>query len=288
MFERTDFTSAIPETSPYVKLVRRLGETLVVRDVMVQPTSIRYVKPGDRTRANQLVEENRYSVVPVSEDGITFPSVFLTERQPGSDRRVIAERPTSISDYIPDSTPLAEAFFLFDSREWYFTLRNNRVSGLMTYWAFNSREFGVQLYVGLSRVEELARNALAEDGCGLTDESGLNLSSETLTKTQARKGTTWEENGGNRFVDELDFHEILDSLCQHAPWRTFLNKKYGKTVSDSGYKKLCSFTTLRNSVMHGRVLFPTYAKFRKYLPRIVNLGNVIVLLDEYRMLQGNG
>src|ERR1019366_6535758 len=81
-----------------------------------------------------------------SQDGETFGAVFLTEHPPNSDRTITEMRMTSVSDHVPDSTPLAEAFYLFDVREWYFTLRRNRVSGLITYWIFNSREFRVQLY----------------------------------------------------------------------------------------------------------------------------------------------
>lgn len=55
MFERIEFPFAIPDTNSYVKLVRKLGETFVVRDVMVQLPLIRYVKPGDITLANQPV-----------------------------------------------------------------------------------------------------------------------------------------------------------------------------------------------------------------------------------------
>ena len=142
----------------------------MVRDVMVQLPQIEYVGPGDEAAASRLVGEKRYSVVPVSDDGKTFNSVFCTVHEANDPRRITRKQQTSISDHIPDSTPLADAFSLFDSREWYLTLRDNRVSGLITYWAFNSREFRVQLYAGLSRVEELSRDVLAMDGCGLIDK----------------------------------------------------------------------------------------------------------------------
>lgn len=170
----------------FAESMERLGETFAVRDVMVPLSVIEYVAPGEDDRARRIVAEKRYSVVPVSEDGQTFGSVFCTEHPANSDRTITKVRRTSVSDHIPDSTPLAEALFLFESREWYFTLRGNRVSGLVTYWAFNSREFRVQLYAGLSRVEELSRDALAKDGCGVADGSGLNLTPQVLQKVRER------------------------------------------------------------------------------------------------------
>src|SRR5438552_3838754 len=76
------------------------------------------------------------------------------------ERVITEERPTAIADHIPDSTPLAEAFLLFDEREWYLTLRENYVSGLITYWEFNRHEFRVQLYTIVSLIEGISRDIL--------------------------------------------------------------------------------------------------------------------------------
>lgn len=281
MFERTNSTPEDPEITPYVKLIRKLGETFVVRDVMVQLSQIEYVDPGDEAAASRIVNEKRYSVVPTSDDGKTFNSVFCTMHEANDPRRVTREQQTSISDHIPDSTPLADAFSLFDSREWYFTLRDNRVSGLVTYWAFNSREFRVQLYAGLSRVEELSRDLLVKDGCGVLDEHGLTLTPAGLAKIKERIGPSWLENGGNRFVDELDYHQVHTSLSKHSPWRDFLNEETGLAFSNRGYDKPYNFTSLRDAVMHGRVLFPTYREFKECTPLIRNIGRLIDLLGEY-------
>jgi len=281
MFEQRDSVFTTPDIPPYVKLIRKLGETFVVRDVMVPFSQIEYVKPGDESGANRIVETKRYSVVPVSDDGHSFHSAFCTEHEPNNPRRITGERRTTISDYIPDSTPLADAFFLFGGREWYFTLRNNQISGLITYWVFNSREFRVLLYAGLSRVEELSRDVLAKDGCGLLDEEGLNLSEQSVAKIKARMKPTWMENGGNRFVDELDYHQINTSLKKHSPWRDFLAQHCGKRASNSEYDRSYDFTNLRDAVMHGRVLFPTYREFLKHVPLTRSIGELIGLLDKY-------
>jgi hypothetical protein len=281
MFEHTNSKPEDPDITPYAKLIRKLGETFVVRDVMVQLPQIKYVGPGEEAAASQLVSEKRYSVVPVSDDGKTFNSVFCTVHEANDPRRITREQQTSISDHIPDSTPLADAFSLFDSREWYLTLRDNRVSGLITYWAFNSREFRVQLYAGLSRVEELSRDVLAMDGCGLIDEHGLTLTPAGLAKIKERIGPSWLENGGNQFVDELDYHQVNASLSKHPPWRSFLNEQIGLAFSNGGYDRPYNFTSLRDAVMHGRVLFPTYREFKESTPLIRNIGRLIDLLGEY-------
>jgi hypothetical protein len=281
MFEQTNSKPEDSDITPYAKLVRKLGETFVVRDVMIRLPHMEYVGPGDEVTASRLVDEKRYSVVPVSENGKAFNSVFCTVHEGAGPRRIMSEIQTSISDFIPDSTPLADAFSLFESREWYLTLRDNRTSGLVTYWAFNSREFRVQLYAGLSRVEELSRDVLAKDGCGVGDECGLALSSTGLAKIKERIGPSWQENGGNRFVDELDYHQVNTSLSKHVPWRVFLNEQAGRTFSNGGYDKTYNFTTLRDAVMHGRVLFPTYREFRESASLIRNIGRLIDLLGEY-------
>jgi hypothetical protein len=281
MFEPTNSRPESPDTNPYLKLIRRLGETFVVRDVMVQLPQIQYVTPGDEAWATRIFKEKRYSVVTVSADGRTFNSVFCTTHEAEDSRRITGERPTSISDHIPDSTPLADAFFLFDSREWYLTLRDNRVSGLITYWAFNSREFRVQIYAGLSRVEELSRDVLVKDGCGLMDERGLTLTPTGLAKIRERIGPSWLENGGNRFVDELDYHQVNHSLSKHAQWRSFLSAHTGQNFSNTRYDRDYNFTALRDAVMHGRVLFQTYREFKESVPRIRNIGKLIDLLGDF-------
>jgi hypothetical protein len=281
MFEYTDSVFTVPEIPPYAKLARKLAEAFVVRDVMVHLPQIEYVTPGDKPSANRIVQEKRYSVVPVSKDGETFTSVFCTDREPLSARRITEERQTSISDYIPEITPLIAGFSLFRDREWYFTLRNNQVSGLVTYWMFNSREFGLLLYAGLSRVEELSRNVLAKDGCGVVDEKGLNLTQDNIEKIKKRIKPTWIENGGNRFVDELDYHQINTSLKKHLPWRAFLKKNIGEPTSNSEYDRFYNFTDLRDAVMHGRVVFPTYQRLRENLSRIQRIDHLVARLDEY-------
>jgi hypothetical protein len=254
----------------------KLGESFIVRDAMVNLADIDYVPPGDEADARRLVETKRYSVVPVSRDGKNFEAVYCTGHEPDGDRVVTELRQTFVSDHIPDSTPLAEAFFLFQDREWYLTLRENRVSGLTTYWAFNSREFRVQLYASLSRIEELSRNVLAKDGCGVFDGKGLNLSDGVLEKVAERFKSTGKELGGNRFVDELDFHHVNDALRKHSPWREFLHDRLGKVMSNSEYGELYNFTKLRDAVMHGRIVFPTYQTFKSHN---ASIGRVVDLID---------
>jgi hypothetical protein len=106
------------EFRSFAALMRRLGETFVVSDVMVHRNQIEYVAPGDGEAANQIVAQKRYSVVPISADGHNFEAVFCTEHPANGVRTITTMRETSVSDHIPDSTPLAEAFYLFDSREW--------------------------------------------------------------------------------------------------------------------------------------------------------------------------
>ena len=269
------------EFHSFATLMRKLGETFVVGDVMVPRDQIEYVAPSDGDAANQIVAEKRYSVVPVSADGQTFEAVFCTEHPINAARTITTMRETSVSDHIPDSTPLAEAFYLFDSREWYLTLRGNRVSGLITYWAFNSREFRVQLYAGLSRVEELSRNLLTRDGSGVSSDKGLNLSREVLEKVRQRFESVRQKMGGNRFVDELDFHHVNEALRKHSPWRDFLHERLGRVLSNGEYERLYNFTDFRDAVMHGRVLFPFYLDFKQRLSTISQIGDLIGHLDAY-------
>lgn len=194
---------------------------------------------------------------------------------------IAEERPTSVSDHIPDSTPLAEAFGLFERREWYLTLRGNRVSGLVTYWEFNSHEFRVQLYVGFSRVEELSRKVLVKDDCGVSSGEGLILSPEVLSKASNRFESSQKDLGGNYFVDELDFHDLTKALRNHQPWRKYLNQQVGSDLSNRGYDKLFNFTELRDAVMHGRVLFPTYRCFKEGTLAISKMPDLIDHLAAY-------
>ena len=267
--------------------MRKLGETFVVSDVMVRRDQIEYVAPGDGSAANRLAAAKRYSVVPASADGQNFETVFCTENPSNGARSLATARETSISDHIPDSTPLAESFYLFETREWYLTLRGNRVSGLITYWAFNSREFRVQLYAGLSRVEELSRNLLARDGCGISSDKGLNLTPEVLEKVRRRFESARQKMGGNRFVDELDFHHVNEALRKHSPWRDFLHEKLGKSLSNGEYERLYNFTDFRDAVMHGRILFPAYRNFKERSSMISQIGELIDHLDAYCTVPGN-
>lgn len=246
-------TSTDPGSYSFAAMVQRLGQTFMVRDVMVKLDQIRYIAPGDAVGAMRIVEVGRFSAVPGSRDGQTFETVFCTEPPPGS-TTPITERPTTVADYIPDSTPLAEAFGLFEDREWYLALRANQVSGLITYWDFNSHEFRVQLYVVLSRVEELSRNVLAKDGCGVSDPTGLSLSPKALKKLSNRFESAKRKLGGNRFVDELDFYHANNALKGHGPWREHLRQQLGENLSNSEYDRRYNFTSLRDAVMHGRLI----------------------------------
>jgi hypothetical protein len=276
MIQRFKVAPSFPALPPFAKLMAKLGESFIVRDVMVNLGEMEYVQPGDESGAHRLVNSKRYSAVPVSQDGKNFGAVYWTEHELTGERIVTELRQTFVSDHIPDSTPLAEAFFLFEDREWYLTLRENRVSGLVTYWAFNSREFRVQLYASLSRIEELSRDVLARDGIGISDGQGLNLSVEVLEKIRKRFESTSKDLGGNRFVDELEFHQVNDALRKHLPWRQFLHERLDKEISNTDYESRYNFTKFRDAVMHGRIVFPTYQTFKS---RTVSIGRVVELID---------
>lgn len=266
---------------PFAALMQRLGETFTVSDVMVPLAEIASVNPSDRHAADRIVREKKYSVVPASLDSLHFPYVFWTEHHANSDRAITDRRDTNLSDHIPDSTPLAEAFYLFDSREWYFAIRANRVSGLITYWAFNSREFRVQLYAGLSRVEELSRDLLAGDKCGVDSEHGLRLSPAVIQKARERFEFVRQEMGGNRFVDELQFHHVHEALRKHKPWFEFLQARLAPTISKAEYEREFNFTEFRDAVMHGRTLFPTYRAFKSGTGTVRRIGELIDHLHAY-------
>ena len=260
-------------------LIRQLGESFLIRDVMIPRDKIAYVEPGDLPAAKKIVAHRNFSVVPCSVSGREFPAVFETIRPAASERFVVEERGTSIGDFIPDTTPLAEALAFFQAREWYLTLRGNGVAGLMTYWEFNSHEFHVQLYAALSQLEEISRNALAHDGCGVHDSHGLLLSPDVLEKVRDRFEASRKDLGGNRFVDELEFHHVQEALKKHSPWRKFLHERIGKSLSSRAYDRLYRFTDVRDAVMHGRVLFPTYRHFRS---DVVQVGQIVDLIGHIR------
>jgi hypothetical protein len=230
---------------------------------------------------------HRPSVAPSRPEVYSFAKLMQTLGETFAVRDVMV--PLSRIEFVaPDDearakhlTPLAEAFFLFESREWYFTLRGNKISGLITYWAFNSREFRVQLYAGFSRIEELSRDLLAKDGCGVSDPKGLNLTPDVLEKAAERFESARREMGGNRFVDELQFHQVHDALRAHTPWRDFLLQRTGKEISNREYNRLYNFTGLRDGVMHGRVLFPIYGEFKLFARTIDNIAEYIGYLDAY-------
>ena len=265
----------------FASVMSRLGETFAVRDLMVPIEDIKYVESGNEDGAKDLVTSKRYSVVPISNDGQTFKSVYATTFGSTGERIVGGCRDVVISDHIPDSTPIAEAFFLFDDREWYLTLRANRVSGLLTYWAFNGREFRVQLYAGFSRVEELARDVLAADNCGVADGAGLGLEQKDLKTALKRFKDARLKMGSHRFLDELLFSQLSKSLRQHARWRNFLNSRIGRQLSDDDYPVDSTFTEMRNAVMHGRLLFSTYQDFKAGRNTIGRVGDLIVHLEAY-------
>jgi len=275
-------TPATPAFSAFAARMQRLGETFTVRDVMVQLPDVVHVPIGDLDRAAALVETERFSVVPESEDDKTVPRVYCTVHPVNGDRVITEERETTIADYIPDATPLAEAFLLFDEREWYLTLHANQVAGLITYWEFNRHEFRVQLYTMLSLVEGLSRDILARDGCGVLDDRGIHLLDDQLDQPRQRFEQAKAKGGGNRFVDELDFHQVAAALEAHDLWRAFLSQK---KITQKQYDKHFSFTTIRNDVMHGRTIFPTYERFRKRRRVVRKMVEWIDHLYAYRAIQ---
>jgi hypothetical protein len=91
----------------------------------------------------------------------------------------------------------------------------------------------------------------------------------------------WRENGGNRFVDELDYYQVHEALSKHQPWRKFLTKRLCCAVSNGEYTRRFNFTSLRDAVMHGRTLFPTYREFAKSNAKIRRIEELITHLDAY-------
>src|SRR5581483_7763250 len=237
---------------------------------------------GDVAQAAALVQSERFSVVPQVDGNGNFARVYSTIHSHDGDRVISDERPTLVSDHIPESTTFADAFRLFDEREWYFTLDGNQVSGLLTYWAFNRHEFRVQLFAIVSLIEGISRDILATDGCGKVDASGITLEIEHLAEPIRRFEAAKQNAGGNRFVDELDFHQVHEALKAHEPWRAFLVKKQ---ISSSPYEKHFAFTTFRNDIMHGRTMFPTFERFKKRRSALAKMVEWIDLLYAYQAEQ---
>lgn len=88
-----------------------LGETFAVRDVMVPLSRIEFVAPEDEARAKRLVATKRYSVVPISDDGEKFPSVFWTVYPTNGDRAITTIQATSSPTTFPIRHHLLKRFF---------------------------------------------------------------------------------------------------------------------------------------------------------------------------------
>jgi hypothetical protein len=74
---------------------------------------------------------------------------------------------------------------------------------------------------------------------------------------------------------------VHDALRKHLPWRDYLHRQGGQTLSNGEYEKLYNFTELRDAVMHGRVLFPTYRHFKDGTRAISKIGELIDYLTAY-------
>ena len=81
-------------------------------------------------------------------------------------------------------------------------------------------------------------------------------------------------------MDELDFHHVNDALGKHSLWRDYLHRQVG-ILSNRKYENLYNFTKLRDAVMHGRVLFPTYKDFKESALAISKMGELIDYLSDY-------
>lgn len=118
------------------------------------------------------------------------------------------------------------------------------------------------------------------DGCGVVDSNGLKLTEDVLQKAHERFESAKKAMGGHRFVDELQFHHLHDALKKHNRWRDFLGG-IGKNLSNGKYDETYNFTKLRDRVMHGRTLFPTYNDFKEFTGTVDVIGQYIDLLDSY-------
>jgi hypothetical protein len=79
----------------------------------------------------------------------------------------------------------------------------------------------------VSLIEGISRDILAKDGCGVADAAGVNLNPEKLTEPLKRFEAAKQKAGGNRFVDELDFHEVHEALKGHESWCQFFARETG-------------------------------------------------------------
>jgi hypothetical protein len=285
MFISNDLEGESGEGLTFEQLARTLGRTFLVRDVMVPLKQIKSVAPGDEAGAASIISELRYSVVPISKDRMSFEAVFYPESRGSKGSAKIQHASISLADHIPESTTLADAFPLFREREWYLTFRANRVSGLITYWAFNSREFCVQLFAALSRVEELSKDVLEGDGKGIFDESGLVFDEPLSKQTLKNFKKTLAKNGGNRFLDALGFSHVSQALAHNQGWREFFDQRTSSRMNDENYKERYGFVKFRNAVVHGGTPFPDYELFKKRSSDINHIGELIDHLDAYRKCQ---
>jgi hypothetical protein len=89
--------------SSFALRMQRLGETFTVRDVMVPRDKIVAVPLGDEAQAATLVQSERFSVVPQVDESSNFARVYCTIHPVDGDRVIKDERPTLVSDHIPDS-----------------------------------------------------------------------------------------------------------------------------------------------------------------------------------------
>lgn len=81
----------LAEGGSFANLMRTLGETFTIADVMVPLPEIEFVAPGEEARANELAAQKRYSVVPISEDGRRFESViqlWIASHEPEESRKL--------------------------------------------------------------------------------------------------------------------------------------------------------------------------------------------------------
>lgn len=285
MFISNDSISDLNESPSFDRLARSLGRTFSVRDVMVPLNQIKCVAPEEKETAHIIIKKKRYSVVPITVDRISFNEAFYVKSMDAKEGPNICQKSISLADHIPDSTTIAEAFPLFRHREWYLCVRANCVSGLVTYWAFNSREFCVLLYAALSRVEELSRDALEADGKGIADESGLVFDKPLKKGLLTNFKKTQQKNGGNRFLDALGFNHISQALAHNDAWRQFFNPRLSEVISEQNYQEKYAFVDLRNAVMHGLPPFPDYDLFKKRSTDIENIFKLIGHLEAFREFQ---
>ena len=69
------------------------------------------------------------------------------------------------------------------------------------------------------------------------------------------------------------------------PWRDYLHARLGTALTNGAYDDHFNFTGLRDAVMHGRILFPTYNAFKEGRATIRRMEGLIDLLDSYVTLR---